>query len=35
LYNTSLLCGTLAEESLFSYRRDGTTGRQAAVVWMP
>ena len=26
---------TLAEESLFSYRRDGTTGRQAAVVWMP
>jgi YfiH family protein len=26
---------TAAEETLYSYRRDGTTGRQAAVVWMP
>jgi copper oxidase (laccase) domain-containing protein len=26
---------TVAEENFFSYRREGTTGRQASVVWMP
>jgi copper oxidase (laccase) domain-containing protein len=25
----------VAEENFFSYRREGTTGRQASVVWMP
>ena len=26
---------TIEDESLFSYRREGTTGRQAGVIWMP
>ncbi|PZP03463.1 peptidoglycan editing factor PgeF [Corynebacterium urealyticum] len=26
---------TIASENLFSYRREGTTGRQAGVIWMP
>lgn len=26
---------TIEDESLFSYRREGTAGRQAGVIWMP
>ncbi|MGP5081294.1 peptidoglycan editing factor PgeF [Corynebacterium variabile] len=26
---------TVSEQNFFSYRREGTTGRQASVVWMP
>ncbi len=26
---------TIEDESFFSYRREGTTGRQAGVIWMP
>ena len=26
---------TIEDEDLFSYRREGTTGRQAGVVWLP
>ncbi|MEJ6014235.1 peptidoglycan editing factor PgeF [Corynebacterium sp. H127] len=26
---------TIADESFFSYRREGTTGRQAGVIWLP
>src|SRR5699024_1801278 len=26
---------TIASDNLFSYRREGTTGRQAGVIWMP
>ena len=26
---------TIEDESFFSYRREGTTGRQAGLVWLP